>query len=326
MTIFVKTRLESSDYRELRYRVTPFKSAGIYPRGTFANETGLFHADDDVVFAVTFCATWRAQEDLPYSEVNWMHPVLVRMLGSLMFCEQFAEGKRCWFYPVMHSDLILSNDSLDLCDTDVFNGLRNIVVKESAFSSPSVQSEKDESSHKSGYLFEPKGELDILMRERYWKCIQPSNRLVMRGIHALIKCDMLALHPEFQEEAAISSFIALDAAYELVRRHLIQLGVANPSSSDAAAWFHNTFDGPMGLPEPDGQGFFADFYPQRIQTLHPGSRYGDAPFAAIAIDDRIHLRQALPGLFAYLISGEYSPHYAKNLAKHRAATTTSSSS
>lgn len=313
MAITIKTAIDSTDFREPRYRITPFRSEGMYPRGTFASETGVFHADDEVVFAANYCSTWGAQEDLPYSEVDWLNPELIRLLGSLMFCEQFPEGKRCWFYPVMHADLILANDSLDLTDFKTVSAIKEVVFTKPFFTSPSQPSSPKRGLMGDGYLFEPTLELDIGMRELYWQCIQPTNHLVMRGIQALIKCDMLALHPEFQEEAAILTFIALDASFELVKRFLRSAGIENPSSADAAAWFHETFDGPLGFAQPTDPNFFADFYPQRIQTLHPGSRYGDSPFAAISIDDRIHLRQALPGLFAYLLSGEHSPHYLEKL-------------
>jgi hypothetical protein len=293
-----------------RYRVTPFRGDGIYPRGIFSSTNGCFYADDDVVFAVTHCATWRAVESLPYSEVDWMNPELVRILGSLIFCERFTE-RRCWFYPYAHADLELDVDRCDLSDAETILQLAQLVRNEPLFTSPT------KAGGIRGYLFDPT-DLDIEMREMYWDAILAENRLVMRGIQALIKCDMLAIHPEFQEEAAISTFIALDASFELTLRHLRSTGIVNPSAASAAEWFHNTFDGPAGVPAPTDGRFFGDFYPQRIQTLHPGSRLGDAPFAAITIDDRIHLRQALPGLFAYLVTGEHAPHWKKWIAEAQA--------
>lgn len=313
MEIGIKTSVERNDLSKPRYRVTPFRPEGIYPRGTFSSSTGVFHADDEVVFAVTYCSTWRAHEDLPYSEVDWMNPELVRLLGSLIFCEQFGEGRRCWFYPVIHSDLILSNDELDLMQSTTIAAIREVVLTQPVFTSPSRPKLPSTGLMGNGYLFYPKDELDLEMREIYWASIQPSNFLVMRGIQALIKCDMLAKHPEFQEEAAILTFVALDASFELVKRFLKTTGMSNPSSADAAEWFHQNFDGPMGFAQPSDANFFAEFYPQRIQTLHPGSRYGDSPFAAVSISDRIHLRQALPGLFAFLLSGHHSPHYLTKL-------------
>jgi hypothetical protein len=313
MKIGIKTTFERNDVSNPRYRVTPFKSTGIYPRGTFASNTGVFHADDEVVFAVSYCSTWRAREDLPYSEVDWMNPELVRLLGSLMFCEQFSEGRRCWFYPVMHADLILTNEKLDLNQCATIAAIKEVVLTKPIFTSPSRPNLPSMGLMSEGYLFDPEDELDLEMREIYWESIQPSNFLVMRGIQALIKCDMLAMHHEFQEEAAILTFVALDASFELVKRFLRTTGISNPSSADAAKWFHQTFDGPMGFAQPSDPIFFSDFYPQRVQTLHPGSRYGDSPFAAVAIDDRIHLRQALPGLFAFLLTGRHSPNYLKKL-------------
>lgn len=313
MEVKIKRTPARDDYSSLRYRVTPFKASGIYPRGIFMSPSAVFVADDDIVFAVTYCSTWRSKEELPYSEVDWMNPELVRLLGSLVLCERFTD-RRCWFYPHVHADLLLANDKLELEDLDCVAQIRSAVIREPRFTSPARITEASEDHLSQGFLFDA-NELNIELRSLYWSKISASNLLLMRGIQALVKCDMLAKHPEFQEEAAIAAFIALDASFEMVRRHLQSLGFSNPSAKDAATWFHNTFDGPLGFPPPtDGQ-FFGDFYPQRIQTFHPGSRFGDSPFAAISIDDRIHLRQALPGLFAYLLTGEHSPDWVERIAE-----------
>lgn len=96
MEIKIKAQPDSDDYSSLRYRVTPFSAAGHYPRGIFGFPAAAFVANEEIVFAVTHCLTWRSQEHLPYSEVDWMKPELVRLLGSLMFCERFTE-RRCCF-------------------------------------------------------------------------------------------------------------------------------------------------------------------------------------------------------------------------------------
>lgn len=167
MEIGIKTSVERNDLSKPRYRVTPFRSEGIYPRGTFSGSTGVFHADDEVVFAVNYCSTWRAHEDLPYSEVDWMNPELVRLLGSLIFCERFAEGRRCWFYPVMHADLILSNDELDLMQSTTIAAIREVVLTQPVFTSPSRPNLPNMGLMGNGYLFNSEVELDLEMREIY---------------------------------------------------------------------------------------------------------------------------------------------------------------
>ena len=276
MTIKIKRKQKAGDVSSLRYRVTPFKASGIYPRGVFRSPSAAFLADDEIIFAVTHCSTWRSRVDLPYSEVDWLNPELIRMIGSLMFCEKFTD-RRCWFYPHVYADVLLVNSSLDLTREDCIQEIKSVVAKEPFFIYPDLGADATKCVSSMGYLFDA-NELDIDMRDTYWDLISTSNLLLMRGIQALIKCDMLAMHPEFQEEAAIAAFIALDASFEMVRRHLRAQGISNPSSSDAARWLHDIFDGPLGLSLPEEAQFFGDFYAQRIQTFHPGSRFGDSPF------------------------------------------------
>lgn len=209
LQVRVKRKPRAGDFSSLQYRVTPFKASGIYPRGVFCSRAAAFFADDEAVFAVTHCSTWRSKEDLPYSEVDWMNPELVRLLGSLMLCERFTD-RRCWFYPHVHADLLLANKHLDLADAQCVAEIKLVLAGEPLFTSPSPIKSLPEGYLSHGYLFEAR-ELNIEMRDRYWQRISTSNLLLMRGIQALVKCDMLAMHPEFQEEAAIASFIALDA-------------------------------------------------------------------------------------------------------------------
>lgn len=294
-----------------RYRVTPFKATGLYPRGSFGTSTARFYSDDEVVFAVTPDVTWSREGDLPYSEVDWMQPELVRLLGALMFCERFTE-RRCHFYPVVHGDVFVSGRALDFEHAESVKAVRDTVVGVAPFTSPSAELPD---SRVDG-LFKAT-DLNISWVRRYWHTISPNNFVLMRAIQAMVKCDMLTNYPEFQEEAGIATFIAMDATFELVLRHLKSQGVKNPSAVDAGTWFHRTFDGPMGLALPEPARFLSEFYDLRIRTIHPGSRHGDSPYATLAIDDRIHLRQALPGTLAYLLVQAHAPDFYDRLRETR---------
>lgn len=291
--------------------MTPFNATGWYPQGSFGTSTARFFADDKVVFAVTPDVTWSREGDLPYSEVDWMQPELVRLLGAIMFCERFTD-RRCCFYPVVHGDVFVSGRALDFENAESVKAVRDMVVGVEPFASPSAEVPE----RTRGGLFKA-SELNISWVRRYWHSLSPNNFVLMRAIQAMVKCDMLSNHSEFQEEAGIAAFIALDATFELVLRHLRSLGVKNPSAVDAGTWFHRTFDGPMGFRLPEPGRFFSEFYDQRIRTIHPGSRHGDAPYAVLAIDDRIHLRQALPGTLAYLLTLAHAPDFYDRLREER---------
>src|SRR5690606_24979398 len=117
---------------------------------------------------------------------------------------------------------------------------------------------------KEFFLFEPT-ELSVDLFIEYWQRLSTSNHVLMRALQALIKSDMLASHGEFMEEAAIATFIAMDASFTLVLRYLEGQGIKNPSSKDAGDWMYRVFDEPMGVHGADGLKYFEGFYSQRIQ-------------------------------------------------------------
>lgn len=63
--------------------------------------------------------------------------------------------------------------------------------------------------------------------------------------------------------------------------------------------------------------YFEEFYAQRVRTIHPSSRFGDTPFATVAYDDYIHLRQSLPQILSYLVLGTHPPRVAKEIAEKK---------
>ena len=319
--IKLKRKPSGTDYfASTGYRVKLFRPLGVYPRGTFCTEAGLFHADDDLVFAVTHGATWQATAGADsYSEADWLHPQLVRLLGSMIFTEQFPEGLRCWFYPSAHGDFLIEESTVD-----ILNPKTAILVKEALLRTVDNRLWPDHTRSswatyldKEYHLFDS-AELSLELLEDYCSRIETNNFVLMRGIQALVKSDMLAMHPEFLEEAAIDTYIALDASFELVTRHLRLKGVNNPTAKDAGQWLYETFDEPVGVHGGMALKYYEEFYSQRIRTIHPGSRFGDSPVAPVSMSDRKHLRQALPGVFAFLALGVHPSHIQERIAQHRA--------
>ena len=302
------------------YRIKLFRPLGVYPRGTFCTDAGLFHADDDLVFAVTHGATWQATASADsYSEADWLQPQLVRLLGSMIFTEQFPEGLRCWFYPSSHGDFLIDEPTLD-----TLNPKTGILAKEALLRTVDnrlwpehMRSSWTTYLDKKYHLFDST-ELSLEHLEDYCSRIETNNFVLMRGIQALVKSDMLAMHSEFIEEASIATYISLDASFELVTRHLRSKGVNNPSAKDAGKWLYETFDEPVGVHGGMDLKYYEEFYSQRIRTIHPGSRLGDSPVAPVSMSDRKHLRQALPGVFAFLTLGFHPNHIQERMAQHKA--------
>jgi hypothetical protein len=299
---------------EPRYRVQLFGPRGSYPKGTFCNAAALFHADEDMVFAITYGCGWKNLDHLPYSEVDWLKPEVVRLLGSMLLAEDTEESLRCGFYPLVHGRFEIDEPTLDLTNSQTAELVKDALVDtiDNADWPKYIQEIWASCLGRSFDLIPPTEETRQL-RQRYYDAFDPDNHVLMRGVQALIKSDMLGHYQEFQEESTIATFIALDASFELVMRHLAEAGVKNPGSKEAGDWLYRTFDEPLGFDGGEGMKYFEEFYDQRIQTIHPGNRFGDAPYAPVMIDDRIHLRIALPQVFGYLLVGEHAPHFLRRV-------------
>jgi hypothetical protein len=308
--IRLKRGHDPADFEAARYRVTLFRPRGMYPRGVFCFPSAMFYADEEIVFAVTYGTPWYGTSpDLPYSEVDWMHPELVRLLGAMIMAEVFIEGMHSRFYVVPHTAFILNEEHVESAPSTARAVKRALLrTVNNRLWPKSVQERWAECLGSEFCLFDPE-ELDLSVLPKVWEEISIGNHLLMRGLQALIKSDMLGQHHEFQEEGAIATFIALDASFQMVLRHLRANGNPTPSANDAGKWMYETFDKLLDVHGAAEFKYFEEFYDQRVQTIHPSSRFGDMPFAPIMIDDRMHLRDALPGIFAYLTLGEHTPGF-----------------
>lgn len=123
--------------------------------------------------------------------------------------------------------------------------------------------------------------------------------ILVRGLHALLKSEMLFNHFQFRDASLASSHIALDAAYSMILRQLRSLGAKNPSSHDAQAYMDEMY----GVPYTRNK-FFEDYHSDRVRNFHTDSRYGAEPIPFFSIDDILHLNAALKGLFYRLVTGE----------------------
>ncbi|QNH23325.1 hypothetical protein HEP73_04278 [Xanthomonas sp. GW] len=293
--------------KKSRIRVMLFHPrGGSYPRGTFFCDDGFFHADEDLTFTVVRCSGWRSiNEDVPFSEFAWASPAQVRVLGALLLCQTF-DGAWIRLYPVVGPELILSTDELDL---DVPYSVQ--MIKERLLLSakerhllPNIPCVPANLLNEPYHLLDQDIDMDRFLPS--YQRIDPSNFVLMRGLQALVKSDMLGRHREFGEESVIAAFIALDASFSLVQRELRLKGLANPSANDAARWLHRNFYEPFGHEPPgDLEKYFEEFYDSRISTLHPGNRFGDFPFSPTMWDDAIHLRSQLRQVFSFLVHGRH---------------------
>ncbi|CAJ8241732.1 Uncharacterised protein [Burkholderia pseudomallei] len=298
-------------------RITLFRPSGIYPKIRISTRHSAFWADENLAFMVARCTEW--SNHLPHSEVMWLNPEEIRLLGSLMMTEEFDGGQRCTFRLLPRCHAYIDGD-VKLTRTGTLVQIKKLLLETRGHAEWRGLQDAWAAIGQTKFQCFPRAWLQTELQAAYWNRISLHNLVLLRGIYALIKADMLALEYEFREEATINTFIALDASFELVLRHLKRCGVPSPSSRDAGAWLYRTFDEPLGLSYGENVRYFEEFYDQRIQTMHPGSRLDDMPFAPLAWDDYSHLRSVLPGILGFLITGQHTPEFLElfRAAKERA--------
>jgi len=304
--------------RGVAIRVMVFEPKGCYPRGTLRVPNGIFHADEEIAFSVVEGESWDSLDpDAPFSEFDWASPQELRLMASLLLCER-RDDRYIRFYPIVRYGPLLDLERVDLSQPEIAIDVRSLLLDLARTSKPGFTQDRVVRCLERPYdLVEPDHySFDRLLK--FWSGLSPTNYVLLRGVYALVKSDMLSCHYEFSEEAIVSLYIALDASFSLVVRQLKTDGFANPSAHDAALWLHKNFDRPFGLPEPDvTEKYFHEFYEQRVMTLHPASRYGDLPYSPIMHDDIPHLRRSLREIFAYLVLGTHGSDYVEDVRRHK---------
>lgn len=314
MPLTLKRERDPKTWDDVQYTVTMFRPHGAYPSGTLCVADALFHADEDMVFMCTHGRRWAANKELPYSEVDWLDPQVVRLAGAMMMATQF-EDVSPRFYPDPRHRFVADAESVDLSASGTAREIKAALL--STVENPDYPSWVHlawKTYREQDFPLFDARRLELSLLPRYWDAIDIDNHVLMRGLQALIKSDMLGHFYEFQEEGCIQTFIAMDASHQLVLEHLHANGISNPTSTDAGDWLYRTFDEPLGVGI-DGMRYFEEFYEQRIQTVHPRSRFGDIPFAPLMVDDRMHLRGSLPSIFGYLVLGEHSTSFQQSLER-----------
>jgi hypothetical protein len=267
--------------RERRFVVRVFHPRGQYPRGLVAQAEALYCADDEIVFCVTSTRLWSPIEDnAPYTEMDWITPDELRFIGSIYLCELWG-GAKLMFYPVHDYSPVINRTQLDLTKHSTLDAVRNLVIQGIHF--PGVAGQQAatlQECARQRYSLIPPEQVDLSRQVLLWRNIKTTDHLLLRGLNALMKSDMLSRHSEFFEEAIISCFIALEASFQMILKRLRIEGKRDPNARDAAEWLYEHFDKHLGIQKPLER-YFAEFYDQRIMTLHPSSRFGEFPYAPL---------------------------------------------
>ncbi|MCW2349812.1 hypothetical protein [Sphingobium sp. B12D2B] len=211
-----------------------------------------------------------------YTEFDDFADVEVRLLASMVLAVGFDEGTVAP-YPASTSFAIEYGGPLN--DLDFLKAVGEALRTEIAGmqrlrTSPPILAVKGAAF---AYHHRP---LNPVRLEEVFSAVSADDDLMLRGLHALIKSRMVAIHVELAEEANYPLYVALDALFSLIRRQLIKMGNSNPTSHDAQNFVHDLFE-----EDHSGMRFFEDFYEDRVMTMHPDNRYGIFRHAPISHSD-----------------------------------------
>jgi hypothetical protein len=138
--------------------------------------------------------------------------------------------------------------------------------------------------------------LDTMRQKQLFDGIVIDDHLLIRGLGAFLKADILHVHSMFHTEGCISLHIAMEATLQLILRKLRKT-ISNPSNKDASRYIGEIFN--SAYPEH----YFQQYYEDRIKTIHPANRFGTFPEAPLQADDFYDLYDPLRAIFHFLITG-----------------------
>jgi hypothetical protein len=274
--------------------VRGYATHGIYWRQPLSLPGAIYDPGESLV--ITACRLVGADApDAHFSEFDDPPAEEFRLLAALVLAVGYDEGL---MIPQPLSRAMRAPGDWDLSEPGVLNELRGRLVENWA-DTPSDPLEGPYPPVAAGTYDFRDDVAPIAMQRRIHAAIDPSDRLMNRGLRTLLRFSMLCRHPVFSEEATYPLHIALEASFALFRRQFSREGQPNASSRDVAARFEQIFK-----EDPSGRNYFEDFYEDRIMAQHPESRFGATHYVPGTHGERLWLFKALREVYRYLLLGE----------------------
>jgi hypothetical protein len=251
---------------------------GDYPLGTVNHREAAMVIRPDLSAMITTFKSIEEPEDY-YSEIEYLSPFEIRALSSILLSLR-GDLNYLGLYPAPYA-MERRYVGVDLSDAATVNRLMDefaAFVKRA----PLYRGDMHRPpligglpySHDDGSRLEHERQLEI------FNCIDVSDPLLIRGLGALIRSIMLEQFTEFLEE--------------MVRAE----GNENPTAKGAGRFLDRIF----GC-EREAEGYFEEYYEDRIKIIHPASHFGVFPGAALGVDDVWGLRRSLIHLYDFLVTG-----------------------
>jgi hypothetical protein len=270
---------------------------GLYPTGAdFRTEDAAVYLSSEICAVITKFSPIPHPDKYFNSEVEYLSAFEVRALAALYLAKKHDTGAVS-LYPVTecyrHPDTTLDLSKLKILRslTQALSDLIKVdLYRRDVHHPPSIGGK--------AYEFNEHAEIDRRRLGRLYRTININDHLLIRGLGSLLKAAMLRCHQEFIEHACMALWVSLDASFRILLREMKKDGYVNPGAKEAGQLLDDIFDS-----EYDSGGYFADFYEERIKTMHPESRFGIYPAAPLNYDEYPQLEASLRTLYELLITG-----------------------
>jgi hypothetical protein len=268
---------------------------GVYPIEGFRHREAAMVLSHDACAILTAFKKIQVPEDY-YSEIEFLSPFEVRVLASVILSRVPDSGSIC-LYPTLLA-MERPDAGFDLSD---MQALDRLMSEFRTF----IQGERQYRELRSppliggrAYSFNEYAGLRYAHQREIFDAIDVSDHLMTRGLGALIRAFMLFSFSEFTESAGMALWVSMEASFEMVKGILRSQGTERPTAQDAGDFVDNVFGNQFA-----SEGYFPDYYEDRIKTVHPASRYGVFPGAGLAHDDVWELGIDLIHLYDFLVTG-----------------------
>lgn len=272
---------------------------GFYPKKAFSIPNSAFVIGDDLIFSAVRFEEVKIEDY--YIEREWLKPEEVRLLSALVLAVPVDYGK-VFAYPHPLSYRI-EDKGYDLSNKSIIEQIKTDLIH-------SLEKEKNKfwkTVDPPPFLGGPKYQFnknaqDLKRQIEIFESIDLSDHLLIRGLGAYIKGDLLSVHHIFHTEACISMHIAMEATLQIILRRL-KTTMQNPSNKDASLYLGKALNSKY-IPEK----YFEDYYSDRILAVHPSNRIGTFPDAPLSSDDFFDLYEDLKSVYDFLITGNIQPN------------------
>ncbi|MEX0845965.1 MAG: hypothetical protein WD022_11830 [Balneolaceae bacterium] len=281
--------------------VRAYSPLGYYPSKSILSFDAALIQHEDLFFS--FVKLFRDEPDDYYSEREWLYPVEIKFLSSLVLSVPKKHGK-IYSYPDAIGYKVKIEDSKDLTHEDTIQKIKTELITKIKARNSHFWDVAPLGPLFGGPNYQVNTNADnVDYQNEIFTAIDLSNHLLIRGLGGLIKGDLLNIHHIFHTEACISLHIAMEASMYLIYRRLEENG-EKPSPEKASKYISEIF----GNSNPP-KNYFEDFYEDRIKAVHPENRYGTYPDAPLAADDFYDLYKHLKCVYEFLVTGNIDKSY-----------------